>query len=87
MKRSRFTEDRIIESLMNHWAAAAVAEVCRRHGMSSATFYAWKAKNDDVRAGGSAADWPAATSSPGSGDPEAELDRRHQLTEWSASFI
>ena len=27
-----------------HEAGAAVAEVCRKHGMSSATFYAWKAK-------------------------------------------
>jgi len=30
--------------LREHDAGAAVAELCRRHGMSSATFYAWKAK-------------------------------------------
>jgi putative transposase len=44
MKRSRFTEERIIEILREHEAGAAVSEVCRKHGMSSATFYAWKAK-------------------------------------------
>jgi putative transposase len=44
MKRSRFTEERIIEILREHEAGATVGEVCRKHGMSSATFYAWKAK-------------------------------------------
>jgi putative transposase len=44
MKRSRFTQERIIEILREHEAGAAVAELCRKHGMSSATFYAWKAK-------------------------------------------
>ena len=44
MKRSRSAEERIIEILREHGAGATVAEVCRKHGMSSATFYAWKAK-------------------------------------------
>lgn len=44
MKRSRFTEDQVIGVLKEHEAGVAVAELCRRHGMSSATFYAWKAK-------------------------------------------
>nr|WP_218132178.1 IS3 family transposase [Roseicitreum antarcticum] len=44
MKRSRFGEEQIIGMLRENDAGATVADLCRRHGMSSATFYAWKAK-------------------------------------------
>ena len=44
MKRSRFTEEQIIGILWEQEAGVATAEVCRRHGVSSATFYKWKAK-------------------------------------------
>jgi hypothetical protein len=53
LKRSRFNEERIIEILREHEAGAAVAEVCRRHGMSSATFYAWRAAGVHHHRGGS----------------------------------
>ena len=44
MKRSKFTEEQIIGILREQEAGAKTAELCRRHGISSATFYAWKAK-------------------------------------------
>lgn len=44
MKRSRFTEEQIIAILREQEAGAATADVCRKHGLSSATFYKWKAK-------------------------------------------
>jgi putative transposase len=44
MKHSRFTEEQIIGILREQEAGAATADVCRRHGVSSATFYKWKAK-------------------------------------------
>ncbi len=44
MKRNRFSEEQIIGVLREQEAGAVVAELCRKHGMSSATFYAWKAK-------------------------------------------
>jgi putative transposase len=44
MKASRFREEQIIAVLREHEAGAKTAEVCRRHGISEATFYKWKAK-------------------------------------------
>jgi len=44
MRQSRFKEEQIIAILREQEAGVATAEVCRRHGISSATFYKWKAK-------------------------------------------
>src|SRR5262245_15522886 len=44
MKPSRFTEEQIIAILREQEAGAATADVCRKHGVSEATFYKWKAK-------------------------------------------
>lgn len=44
MKRSRFSEEQIIAILKEHQAGMPTADVCRRHGISSATFYKYKAK-------------------------------------------
>ena len=44
MKRSKFTEEQIIAILREQEAGAKTAEVCRRHGVSGANFYAWKAE-------------------------------------------
>ena len=44
MKRSRFTEERIIGILKEHEAGVPVAELCRKHGVSNASLYKWKAK-------------------------------------------
>jgi len=44
MKPSRCTKEQIIGILREHEAGAKTADVCRKHGISSATFYKWKAK-------------------------------------------
>ena len=44
MKRSRFSEEQIIAILREQEAGQKTADVCRRHGISDATFYKWKVK-------------------------------------------
>lgn len=44
MKRSRFTEEQIIAVLKEHELGAKTADLCRKHGISEATFYNWKSK-------------------------------------------
>ena len=44
MRKGRFSEEQIIAILREQESGMATAEVCRRHGISSATFYAWKSK-------------------------------------------
>jgi putative transposase len=45
MKRSRFSDEQIIAIVKEQEAGMATAEICRRRGISSATFYKWKAKD------------------------------------------
>jgi putative transposase len=44
MKRIRFTEEQIIGILKEQELGAKTADVCRKHGISEATFYNWKSK-------------------------------------------
>ena len=44
MKQSRFSEEQIIGILKEHEAGVAVSDLCRKHGVSDASIYKWKAK-------------------------------------------
>lgn len=44
MKGSRYSEEQIISLLKEHEAGVKTADLCRKHGISPATFYNWKAK-------------------------------------------
>ena len=44
MRKSRFSEDQIIGILKEHQAGLSAGELCRKHGISDATFYNWRSK-------------------------------------------
>ena len=50
MKKSKFTESQIVAILAEGEAGMPVAEVCRKYGISTATYYQWKSKYAGVSA-------------------------------------
>jgi putative transposase len=44
MKRSRFSDEQIIGILKEHKAGVSASELCRKYGVSDATFYKWRSK-------------------------------------------
>jgi putative transposase len=54
VKKTRFSEEQIIAVLREQEGGMKTADVCRKHGISSATLHAWKA-----RYGGMGSCWPA----------------------------
>ena len=44
MKKSRYTDSQILSILKQNETGTSVAELCREHGMSDATFYKWRSK-------------------------------------------
>ena len=50
MKKSRFTETQIVSILKEFDAVMKVEEICRKHGISNATYYNWKSKYGGMEA-------------------------------------
>jgi len=50
MKKSKFTESKIIGILNEYEAGVKVGDICRKHGISQATFYNWKSKYGGMQA-------------------------------------
>ena len=91
MEKSRFSEAQIIAVLKEHEAGVKTADLCRKHGISSATLYAWKSKfggldvsdiaklgRSRMRIAGSSASWPIrrSTSTRSSSSPPETTEAR-----------
>ena len=50
MKKSRFSEEQIIGVLKEHQAGIPTADLCRKHGISEATFYNWRSRYGGMEA-------------------------------------
>ena len=50
MKKSKFTETQIVAILKQAERGAKVADICREHGISNATYYQWKSKYGGMEA-------------------------------------
>lgn len=73
MKRSRFSEERVIYALRQHEAGTSATDVCRQLGVSEATFYQWKEK---YARGGRLPRW---TLGPDAGCGAAQAHRRDEV--------
>jgi putative transposase len=67
MKSSRYTEEQIIGILKQHQAGLGAKELCRKYGISDATFYQWRSKY-----GGMEVSDGAQAENPGRGEPQAQ---------------
>lgn len=61
MKRSRFTEQQIIGILKEHQAGLSASQLCRRHGISDATFYNWRSTYGGMEVSEAVPTWWSAT--------------------------
>jgi putative transposase len=50
MRKTRFSEEQMVAILREQDVGATVEEICRKHGISSHTFYAWKKKFGGMQA-------------------------------------
>ena len=74
MKRKRFSEERIIGVLRENEAGAKVDDLCRRHGISTTTFYAWRKRYGGLEVG------EVRLASPtGERERQVEEDRRRSV--------
>jgi putative transposase len=71
MKHKRFSDEQVIGVLKEHEAGAKVDDICRRHAISTATFYTWRKKY-----GGMEAKRREAAARTRGGERQAQADRR-----------
>ena len=88
MRKSKFTESQIVGILGEGEAGLPVAEICRKHGISNATYYQWKSKYSGVSASElkRIKDLEAENSKPLSDHP-LHIEARRQVGHWECDTL
>ena len=85
MRKGRFSEEQIIAVLKEHQAGIPVVELCRKHGISDATFYTWRSKYGGMEQAGTTSRPASRCRTPSSSPSTAASAMKASMSVYSAA--